>query len=96
MGEPLGLPDLDAGEYLASALFEVGPCTVTGMGDEIPITWEALWSYAQATGALTEPWEFRIVMDMSLAYVAGKRAGEDPFCRPPTDQDPLDQPFDGG
>jgi hypothetical protein len=45
------------------------------MGDEIPITWEALWSYAQATGALAEPWEFRIVMDMSLAYVArGRRS----------------------
>lgn len=81
------MPALDAGEYLVAALLEVGPCTITGFGDEVPITWDVLVAYAQATGAISEPWEYRAVMNMSLSYVDGKRRGADPFCRPPTDLD---------
>jgi len=37
-----------------------------------PLRWTEIKAYADATGALSEPWEFRCVRDMSNAYATEK------------------------
>lgn len=57
------------------------------MGDEVGLSWVSLAAFATATGRVSEPWEFEALFDMSAAYVAAKRDGEDVFAIPPVDQD---------
>lgn len=68
---------------MVEALFEVGPVEYHSSGEPIPITWPTLWAFGQATGDLTEPWEYRAVIAMSRSYIDGKTRGEDVFCMPP-------------
>ncbi len=86
-GEPLRIPDAGDGGYLLRALFEVGPTTVDGMAGEQPLRWLDLWAYGQATGSLSDPWDYRTLHEMSRAYLRGKRTGESPFGIAPVDQD---------
>lgn len=74
------------GHYLLDALFEVGPSATAGMGAEIPVSWTEVWAYAQATQNLSEPWEFRAIMQMSKAFVRARREGESVFAIPPMEQ----------
>lgn len=87
LGKPLGLPGLDGGEYLLSALFEAGPSEYHATGGEIGLTWLTLDAYARSTGTLSEPWEFRALREMSAAYIKAKNEGANIFCIPPTEQD---------
>lgn len=80
------MPDLEAGEYLLETLFEAGPTRVSGEG-EMPLDWASLWAYAQATGALAEPWEFRAVMAMSRAYLSAKHEGKNALCKAPVERE---------
>jgi len=41
-----------------------------------PLSWVEIKSYADATGALTEPWEFRCVRDMSSAYCTERNSDD--------------------
>ena len=85
VGRSLGLPDLNAGGYLLEALFQVGPMSQTQMG-EAPLNWQELALYGHATQALSEPWEYQALFDMSRAYMAARRSGENPFSISPVDQ----------
>jgi hypothetical protein len=77
---------LDAGGYLIDAMFEAGPTMANPMGGELPMDWPAAWAYGQATGAISEPWEYRALIDLSRAYLSAKIAGADPLAMPPTEQ----------
>lgn len=72
--------------YLLDALFEIGPSATAGMGAEIHVSWGEVWAYAQATQNLSEPWEFRAIVQMSKAFVRARREGESVFAIPPMEQ----------
>ena len=57
------------------------------MGDEVGLTWQSIYAFGQATGEISEAWEFQALHDMSKGYVEAKRVGEDIFAIPPVDQD---------
>jgi hypothetical protein len=77
---------VDEGQYLLDALFEAGPSATAGMGAEIPLSWLEVWAYAQATQNISEPWEFRAIVQMSKAFVRARREGESVFAIPPMEQ----------
>ncbi len=81
----MGLPDLEAGEYLLEALFEVGPVRMVAEG-ELPLGWAEVWAYAQATGAVEEAWEARALISMSRGYLGAKNAGKNPLAIPPVER----------
>lgn len=84
--KPLGLPEITVGQYLMTVLFNAGLSEQSAMGDEIGLTWQSVYAFAQGTEAITEPWEVQALHDMSAAYVAAKREGDDIFAIPPVDQ----------
>ena len=82
--EPLGLPILDAGDYLIEAMFKMGPTVSTGL-DVAPADWVVIEAFARATDRISEPWEFDALFDMCAAYHQGLQAGADPFAMPPVE-----------
>lgn len=86
-GEPLGLPDVPAGQYLIEALGEIGAVERSEDGTLAPLSWGTLADYAYCTDAIEEPWEFRAMRSMSQAYLNGLRLGEDPMNMPPSELD---------
>ena len=85
-GKPQGIdPEIDGG-YLLDALFAVGP-TEWRQGEEIPVSWSELRAYGQATGVLSEPWEYEAVSAMSRAYFRAKQEGKDVHCIPPVERE---------
>lgn len=87
MGHPLGLPDITAGNYLLTALFDAGPSEMHPMGEEVGLSWVSLDAYGRATRVISEAWEYQALHDMSAAYVAAKTEGADVFAIPPVEQD---------
>lgn len=81
-----GIPDLGPVKYLLELLFEVGPVGAGGFG-VMALPWVEIKAFADATGSITEPWEFRAISQMSRAYVTGLREGENPLCIPPAERD---------
>ena len=67
MGIPLPDPP-NEGAYLVTALSELGWASNNGFGEEA-LPWMEINAYAEATEAFAEPWEFRCIRQMSLAYV---------------------------
>ena len=65
--------------YLLTSAQNLGWCMPTGFGPA-PLTWAEIYAYGQATGDLKEPWEYQVVRDMSVAYLAGhlSEVGVDP------------------
>jgi hypothetical protein len=55
------------------------------MGEE-PLGWSVVWAYAQAAEAVCEPWELRLLIDVSQGYMDARQKGEDPLARAPVDQ----------
>lgn len=82
-GEPLASVSIEAGEYLLDALISAGPCTWGPMGDAMPLSWLDLWAFGQATRAVSEPWEFETLHEMSRAFVSGLALGKSQFADPP-------------
>ena len=80
------MPDVGAGAYLIEALFEAGPTLHDSMGEK-PLGWLDLDAYGRATQAITEPWEYRALRDMSRAYLGERQAGVEPLAIAPADQD---------
>lgn len=77
---------MDAGGYLIEALLDAGPTAPGPMGGEMPLSWTDIWDYAQATRAITEPWEMKLLSQFSREYLAAKLAGADVFAIDPVDQ----------
>lgn len=85
---PLGLPEIDGGEYLIAAMQKLDPVRSNGM--ELRATdWPEILAFAHATGRISEPWEFETLFDMCVGYFEAREAGADPLAIAPVDQDPA-------
>lgn len=84
-GRVWGMPDLKGERYLFEAFCELGQAQVVGMGVG-PLAWTEITAFASATGALTNPWEFRAVRQMSEQYLAALKQGESPLVIPPAER----------
>lgn len=80
-------PKIQHGHHLINALFEVGPTKHGAMGGEEPVGWLDVDAYARLTEEITEPWEARALIEMSRAYLNGKRSGTDVLSIPPLERD---------
>lgn len=80
--QPLGLPELDGGEYLIDAMFRLGPIRADGMGLR-PADWPEIDAFARLTRRLSAPWEFEALFDMCAGYFAAHEAGQDPLAMSP-------------
>lgn len=82
--EPLGLPELDEGEYLIEAMFRLVPTRNNGMSVS-PTDWSEIEAFAQLTGRISEPWEAEVLFDMCRGYHEARIAGEAPLAMPPVE-----------
>ena len=76
------MPDLGPAQYLANYWFELG---LVGNGAMVPVAISAteLLAWQQGSGVELTPWEFRVLREMSRAYIASMNAAENPECQPP-------------
>lgn len=82
---PLGIPELDGGEYLIDAMFRLGPTRNNGMA-EIPVDWDQINAFAAATGRICEPWEAETLFEMCAGYCAARQSGTDATAVAPVDE----------
>lgn len=87
MGEDFALPDIEAGAYLIDALMEAGPTLAHPMGGEMPLDWPTVAAYGQVMQTVSDPWEYKALIDMSRAYLAARIAGKSPLAMPPIEQE---------
>ena len=86
--EKLTIPvvNVSVGQYLLEAFFDAGPTIPDPHVGEQPLRWGDVLDYAQASGEISEPWEMRILVQMSKAYVDAKMHGKNPLSRSPLEQ----------
>ena len=77
------LPELPAGEYLLDALHEVGAFSQGSMGGISPLTWLELDAYCRRTGEVENPWEAKLIIELSREYVSGYNIGLNVLGIPP-------------
>ena len=82
----LQLPDLGPELYLYEAFALAGMSSIGPMGQDVPLGWSDVFYYTRSTNSLTEQWEMRVLIDMSIEYCKFKTEGEDPFCIPPAER----------
>ena len=75
-------PIIDEVAYIVHSLFEAGPVSTTGMGS-IPITWADLAAWQQGTGISLQPWELRLIRDLSAHYLSEGQLAEKHDCPAP-------------
>ena len=75
------LPPVDQGQYILAAWHELGRMEVAF--GRMPLSWSEIDAYARMTRAITEPWEARVIRDMSREYIAGLDLGADPLAIEP-------------
>lgn len=63
--------------YLVDYLMEVGPVIGSAMGASA-INWQDLLAWEEKSCADTRPWEARLLISLSKAYLAELRAAEKP------------------
>jgi len=76
---------VQGGAYLLEALLAAGAAS-SGVAGAIPMTWQEIRAFGEATGRISEPWEHEMIRNMSTAYVSGMNAGADPLSISPLDQ----------
>lgn len=81
------MPDIEAGAYLIDALMEAGPTLAHPMGGEMPLDWPTVAAYGQVMQTVSDPWEYKALIDMSRAYLAARIAGKSPLAMPPIEQE---------
>lgn len=85
MGTVPQLPDVGSGSYLVEAFMQMKIATSTMDGLQ-PRSWTEVLAFAQATGAVTEPWELQLLFDMSWDYVNELEKSKSPFTIPPMER----------
>lgn len=80
--ELIKMPELEHGEYLVSFLFEIGPLKNNGFGFS-PLSYSDIKDWAIMTKTNISSWESRMLVFMSLCYVAQYNNSSDPVCPPP-------------
>ncbi|WP_239016837.1 phage tail assembly chaperone [Sphingomonas ginkgonis] len=68
--------------HLINRLIEIGIAETGGMGPST-LSWREIGEWQRLTGVELEPWEARLIRDLSAAYIAEGRLAEDHNCPPP-------------
>ena len=76
------LPSVDGAAYLVAYLWDMGPTMVAGMGLG-PLTHEEIRAWQSNTGVWLQPWEARILRQLSMDYIVQMRDAEKNDCPPP-------------
>ena len=76
------LPSVDGAAYLVAYLWDMGPTMVAGMGLG-PLTHEEIRAWQSNTGVWLQPWEARILRQLSMDYIVQMRDAEKADCPPP-------------
>ena len=76
------LPSVDGAAYLLAYLWDIGPTMVAGMGLG-PLTHEEIRAWQSNTGVWLQPWESRILRQLSMDYIVQMRNAEKADCPPP-------------
>jgi hypothetical protein len=79
----LELPHLEYGEWLISALFEIGPTEIAGMGAMQPISQTEIAAYSANHGIAWMPWEVTTLRKLSEAYAMIRSTSTDQHAPPP-------------
>ncbi len=80
-GKPL-MPEIEGAEYLIAHWQDLGIVISGGMGLSALSSQEIL-AWNECHGTMLQPWELRILRDMSRAYLVQLHESEDPDCPPP-------------
>ena len=75
-------PPLVAGEYLIGYLSELGFVERTGFGDA-QLSCQEVRAWCDGTGVNLNAWEFRVIRELSLAFVCQSSVSEEPDCPAP-------------
>lgn len=59
-----------------------------------PFSWTEVEAFADAQGLITQPWEFRAIVEMSRAYLIENKAAKSPFRMSPVERDRLEKARD--
>lgn len=81
-GQEPDFPELSGGAYLVEHLWDVGPVLSGGMG-AVPLTHEELRAWQSNTGIELQPWEARLLKNLSQDYLAESHRAEKSDCPPP-------------
>ncbi len=81
------LPRVDGAAYLVAYLWDIGPTMVAGMGLG-PLTHEEIRAWQSNTGVPLQPWETRILRQLSMDYIVEMRDAEKPSCPAPWNSAP--------
>lgn len=65
---------------------QMKPCTAGPVGGLIPRGWPDVLAFAQATRAVSDPWEMTALVHMSAAYVEERAHGTDLFRKSPMER----------
>ena len=76
------LPSVDGADYLVAYLWDMGPTMVAGMGLG-PLTHEEIRAWQSNTGVRLQPWEARLLRQLSMDYIVGMRDAEKADCPQP-------------
>lgn len=85
MGVVPQMPELPFGGYLLEAFLNMKIAT-SFQGETQPRSWAEVLAYAQATGAVTQPWELQALFDMSWDYVHELNKATSPFVKSPMER----------
>lgn len=69
-------------EYLVLLFYELGKCE-SGVNGATPISWQELQAWLSLSKYELEPWETKVIRDMSISYCNGVNAGRDVNSDPP-------------
>lgn len=79
----LELPQIEYGDWLISALFEIGPAEITDMGAMQPIKQSEIAAYSYNHGVPLRSWEVSALRSMSEQYAIMRHSAKDINCPPP-------------
>lgn len=85
-GEP-DLPPIDSAlEFLIGYLFDAGPTSASGMG-AVPLTWADLEAWERGSGVALQPWQARLIRQLSAEYLAEAQVADAHDAPPPWAQE---------
>jgi len=68
--------------HITDRLIEIGLTQAAGMG-AVPLSWLEINAWCHRTAVDLEPWEARLIRELSKVYLAEGRAAESETCPPP-------------
>lgn len=87
-GEDVEIPACSA-PFLLGILLEIGPALSSGMG-LVSIGWRDIEAWQHCTSVRLPPWQSQMLVRLSREYVASIHAAEKPDCRPPWEDEAIE------